>query len=34
MKNIEMLALVTKQVTKNPSIHLLKSEAKFKLADK
>jgi len=34
MKNLEMLTNIAKHVTKNPTIHLLKSEAKFKLADK
>jgi len=34
MKNIDMLTTISKHVTKNPTIHLLKSEAKFKLADK
>lgn len=34
MTNMEMLNKIAKHVTKNPSIHLLKSEAKFKLADK
>lgn len=34
MSNIEILTMLAKQVSKNPSIHLLKSEAKFKLADK